>query len=77
MKLNQPESLREVLTRLQGGRDPGELWMKHAWLEKNANRVVTASGIAMTWSGVMPLVIIGIRRPGAMVPRIWAAFGAN
>ena len=77
MKLNQPESLREALTRLRGGRDPGEPWVKDAWLEKNANRVVTATGLAITWSGAMPLVIIGIRRPGAMVPRIWHAFGAN
>ena len=44
MKLNQPESLREALTRLGGGHDPGELWIHHAWTEKNANRVVAATG---------------------------------
>ena len=78
MKMNQPESLREALTRLNGGRDSGEPWVKHAWLEKNDNRVVVTTGLSINsgWP-TMPLIIVGIRRPGAIVPRIWHAFGAN
>ena len=85
MKLNNPETLNEALER-QYGRAIGPLDYANGLTSRNRKRLMVADGWDFNplpqlkgkagWTQrPMPVMVVGLRQPGQLMPRVWRVFG--